>query len=281
MRPSRTLPVLSLLAVPLLLTACAGGTPAASPSTSAPAAGGVPGGTPAASAEPPAGPVLPASCAAITLETGARIASADLAACLTDFLRAAGSGRFEIRQADHVADQRWALVDGGLYALGTSDGEPSVAVTPDTGWMFTDGAWVQADPEGTSDQMLAAYGVDGYRSTSEPQMTYAMIAVAPGFTVGERTEVELADGTTTSLWPIRADAPFQPIPAIPATTTDLVVWTEVPGPTARIDVTGDAVGGDGQTTSGTSTTFYEDWGQGVDLAQIEELVGAPLPLPGR
>lgn len=277
MRPSRTSPVLALL---LLLTACASGAPGASPSTSAPAAGAA-GPTPAASAEPPAGPVVPASCAAITLETGARIASTDLAACLTDFVRAAGSGRFEIRQADHVADQRWALVDGGLYAIGTSDGEPSVAVTPDTGWLHSDGAWVQADPGGSTEQMLAADGVDMYRATSSPETTYAMITAAPGFTVGERTEVELADGTTTSLWPIRADAPFQPVAAIPATTTELVVWTDVAGPTVRMDVTGDAVAGDGQTYSGTATTFFSQWGQGVDLAEVEELVGAPLPLPGR
>ncbi|TFH70516.1 hypothetical protein [Cellulomonas sp. HD19AZ1] len=278
MRPSRTSPVLALL---LLLTACASGAPGASPSTSTPAAGGGPGASPAASPEPPAGPVVPASCAAITLETGAQIASADLAACLTDFVRAAGSGRFEIHQADHVADQRWALVDGGLYAIGTRDGAPTVAVTPDTGWLSTDGAWVQADPGGSTEQMLAADGVELYRATSSPEMTYAMITAAPGFTVGERTEVELADGTTTTLWPIRADAPFQPVAAIPATTTELVVWTDVAGPTVRMDVTGDAVGGDGQTYSGTATTFFSQWGQGVDLAEVEELVGAPLPLPGR
>lgn len=277
MRLSRTAPALAAL---LLLTACAAGTPGAVPSTSPADAGGSPvgGGEPAAPSAP-AAPAMPPSCAAIELVTGARIASADLATCLTDHIRAAGSGRFESRLADQVSDQRWALVDGGLYAIGSRDGEPSVAVTPDTGWLFSDGAWVQADPGGTSDQMLAADGVDGYRATSEPQMTYAMIAVAPGFTVGERAEVQLADGTTTSLWPIRADAPFQPIPAIPATTTELVVWTEVPGPTVRLDVTGTAVDGTGQTTTGTSTTFYEDWGQGVDLAEIEELVGVPLPRP--
>ncbi|ADG73832.1 hypothetical protein Cfla_0924 [Cellulomonas flavigena DSM 20109] len=279
MRLPRT--VLTLTAL-LLLTACAAGEPGAAPTTSAPAGGtgGGPGGggEPTAPAEP-AAPALPASCAAIELVTGARIASVDLATCLTDYIRAAGSGRFESRLEGQVSDQRWALVDGGLYAVGSRNGEPSVAVTPDTGWLFTDGTWVQADPGGSSEQMRAADGVDGYRTTSEPGMTYAMIAVAPGFTVGERAEVELADGTTTSLWPIRADGPFQPIPAIPATTTELVVWTDVPGPTARLDVTGTAVDGTGQTTTGTSTTFYEDWGQGVDLAEIEELVGVPLPRP--
>lgn len=278
MRRTRTPLVAVALTALVLLGACATGAPVPAPTTTAPAGDGV-AAPPAASPSAPPVPATPASCAALELVSGARIASADLAACLTDFIRAAGSGRFETHLAGDVSDQRWALVDGGLYAIGSRNGEPSVAVTPDTGWLFSDGAWVQADPSGTSDQMLAADGVDGYRSTSEPQMTYAMIAVAPGFTVGERAEVELADGTTTSLWPIRADAPFQPIPAIPATTTDLVVWTEVPGPTVRLDVTGDAVGGDGATTSGTSTTFYEDWGQGVDLAEIEELVGAPLPRP--
>lgn len=279
MRLPRTALALTAL---LLLTACAAGGPGAAPTTSAPA-GGAGGGTdgggePAAPAEP-AAPVLPASCTAIELVTGARVASADLATCLTDFIRAAGSGRFESRLEGQVSDQRWALVDGGLYAIGSRNGEPSLAVTPDTGWLFTDGAWVQADPNGTSEQMLAADGVDGYRATSEPQMTYAMVAVAPGFTVGERAEVQLADGTTTSLWPIRADGPFQPIPAIPATTTDLVIWTDVPGPTARIDVSNEMVDEQGRSYAGSSTTFYEDWGQGVDLAEIEALVGVPLPRP--
>ncbi len=279
MRRSRTALVPPGLLLGALLAACGSGAPEPPAAT-----GPVPGGETTAVASPgtgpgssPAVPATPGSCAGIVLDAGARIASADLAACLTDYLHAAGSGRFEIRQADHAAGQRWALVDGGLYAIGTSDGEPSVVVTPGTGWVHDDGGWVRADPSGTPDEVLAADGVDLYRATSSPEMTYAMIAAAPGFTVGGRAEVALADGTTTSLWPVRADAAFQPVPAIPATTTELVVWTDVPGPTARIDVTGDAVDGAGQVTSGTSTTFFSDWGRGVDLAEIEELVGAPVP----
>ncbi len=278
MRPSRSLPAVAVL---LLLTACGDGTPGAATSTSPAVGGSVPGAGPEEA--PSGGPdvVSPASCAAITLEEGARIASADLAACLTDFLVAAGSGHLEMRLPGHVAEQSWALVDGGLYAIGTREGEPAVVVMPDSGWLNGDEGWVQADPGGTTEQMVAADGVDGYRSTSSPEMTYAMIAVAPGFTVGERTEVELADGVTTSLWPLRADVPFEPFPGTTMTTTDFVVWTDVPGPTVRLDVTGDTVGGDGQTYTGTSTTFYSHWGQGVDLAEIEELVGTPLPVPGR
>ena len=138
---------------------------------------------------------------------------------------------------------------------------------------------VRADPGGSQEQMMADDGVSLYRSTSSPQMTYAAISTAPGFTVGERAEVELANGDTALLWPLRADVPFQSLPGVESTTTDMVVWTDLPGPTVRLDVTSEGVGGDGATYTGSSTTFYSQWGERVDLGELEEQLGAQVPLP--
>lgn len=261
------------LATALLLglAACAAGEPGGAATTSPAAADAAttePGDEPRA----PEVPAPPASCAALALEVGARISSTDLAACLTDHLRQAGSGSSESEQPGMRTTQRWALADGGLYAVGTRDGEPSVVLTPDAGWVHTDEGWVRGDPGGSPQEQLAAEGVELYRATSMPEMTYAMVAQAPGFTVGAQEELTTADGSTTLLWPIRSDGPFAPFPGAPPelTTTELVVWTATPGPTYRLDVTSGAV---------TARTTYGGWGEAVDLAEVEELLGAALPRP--
>lgn len=273
----RPVPVL-VGGVLLALAACAPGEPGAVPTTTPPVAigGGGAGATvDAAPVDPEA--ALPPSCRTIELEEGARIASADLATCLTDYLRQAGSGYWEGEQPGMTATQRWALADGGLYAVGTRNGEPSVVLTPDTGWLHSDDGWVRGDAGGSPEEQQAADGIDMYRRSSLPEMTYAMVSQAPGFTVGAQEEVEVAEGRTAVLWPIRSDGPFAPFPGVAELVVDeLVVWTELPGPTHRLDATSGGPAG-----TATSITRYSRWGEQVDLAEVEELLGAPVPTGGR
>ena len=268
--------------VPLVVAGCAlvaacspgsDGPSRAAPSvtTTATAAAGAPdsGETPAGALPPDAvAPVpAPASCTSITLVEGAAITSEELAACLADHMRWARSGHQEVRLAGTTTRVDWVLTDEGLHAL--TDREPGgrVALTPTRGWIEDESGWVEGDPAGDSEAALAAQGVDILRSSLDPTFLDAMIRLAPGFTVDGREEVELADGTTTSLWAIRADAPFPTF--ADSTTTELVVWTPTPGPTARIDVTSTTPG----AGEGTSTTFYSQWGELPDLAELEELAG--------
>lgn len=273
MRPR---PVVLSLAV-LALTACGAGEPGDVPMTTLPpVGGGVPPAAETPGVDAAAEVSLPASCAAIELVEGARIASEELATCLTDYLRHAGSGRITSEQDGSVSEQRWALTDAGLYAVGTRDGRTGVVVTPDDGWLRDGDGWVHADAGGTVPERQAADGVEMYRTTSEPVMTYAVVSPAPGFTVGGREEVELPNGDTASLWAIRADGPFQPFAGLPFTTQELVLWTDVPGPTVRMRTVGDVVADDGTTTTGTSVRTYTDWGA-ADLDEIAELTGSPVP----
>ncbi|ASR55910.1 hypothetical protein [Cellulomonas sp. PSBB021] len=245
--------------------------PAPTVTTTGPAGAGTPPGPEATGANPadPA-PVAPASCTAIELVEGTAVTSDALATCLADHMRWAGSGHEEIRLAGTTTLVDWVLTPEGLHGVLDRDPGGRVAFTPDRGWQQDGTGWVEGDPGGDSEAALVAQGVDILRTSLEPEFLAAMIRLAPGFTVAGREEVELADGTTTTLWAIRADAPFASLAQ--STTDELVVWTATPGPTARIDITSTTPGA-GQ---GTSTTFFTRWGQRPDLTELAELAGLDL-----
>ena len=56
--------------------------------------------------------------------------------------------------------------------------------------LIYDQLFLRRDP--TPEEHQAADGIDMYRRSSLPEMTYAMVTQAPGFTVGAQEEVEVA-----------------------------------------------------------------------------------------
>lgn len=268
----RLVPLVPLVALVCAVTACSSeGAGASGPTPTATTTDGtaVPrGGADAADDEPPVeaqAEPAPESCTAITLVEGASIASDTLAACLADYMRWAGSGHQELRSGGDVTSVDWAITDEGLHALVDREPGGRVAFTPSRGWHETDGRWVEGDAGGDDEAVRVAQGVDILRSTLEPAFLEATIRLAPGFTVSGREEVELEDGTTTTLWAIRSTGPFETFAE--STTDELVVWTPEPGPTARLDITATTAG----LGQGTSNRYFTRWGE-ADLAELEELV---------
>lgn len=270
----RLAPVLPLLALTLAVSAaCSSGSDGTSPAPTATVtdlpgggAGGDEQGDDEGAQVPPQAQPAPESCTAIALVEGASVTSDELAACLADHMRWAGGGHQELRSGGTATSVDWIITADGMSALVDREEGGRVAFTPSHGWQETDGQWVEGDAGGDDVAQRVARGVDILRSSLEPTFLETMIRLAPGYTVGGREEVELEDGTTTSLWPIRSTGPFETFAS--STTDELVVWTAEPGPTARLDILSTTEG----LGQGTSTTYYTRWGERLDLDELEELL---------
>jgi hypothetical protein len=253
------------LAAALTLAGCS-----ATPSSRGSASSASPSATASASPGGRSGSDTPASCAALTFTSGARVDPTALATCVDDFRAAVGTGRADLALAGTTASIEWKLTKVGLYAYTTGFTGGHAVLAPDDGWVDDrQGGWTHADANGTSAEKVAAAAIPALRQSLSPEFTKSTVARAPGYTVGERVEVEVANGDTRSLWPVRADGAFEVAPGYAVDA--LTLYFSAPGELMRQELTGSGFG-----RSAASTTVFSRYGAKVDLGEAEKLTGVDL-----
>ncbi len=209
----------------LLLSACSGGDdePKATPSPSRPSAS--PSATPTPSATPSASSDVPASCAGLGLDAGARVAGRGLGTCLDDALKQAGSGVEQVVGEDLSATIRFTWADDVSYAgeVQSSDGPVGLVVVPPTTWVDLGDAWAKSDPSGDENEVLAADIGGLVAPVADPGTVVDLAGAAKQWTVGSRAEkLDQPGGTTATVWPLES-APFT---ADGSQVKDAVLWLD-------------------------------------------------------
>ena len=209
----------------LLLTACSGGDdePKATPTTSSPSAS--PSATPSSSATPSTSSDVPASCAELGLDAGARGEGRGLGTCLDDALKQAGSGVEQVVGEDVSATIRFTWADEVSYAgeVQSSDGPVGLVVVPPTTWVDLGGAWAKSGPAGDENEVLAADIGGLVAPVADPSTVVDLVGGSKQWTVGRRTDkLDQPDGTTVTVWALES-APFT---ADGSQVRDAVLWLD-------------------------------------------------------
>lgn len=203
--------------------------------------------------EPTDAVALP-ECEPVLLESGAEISGADLSACMSAAMLAAGSGSHvvETSTGTSTVDFQWTP-EFSMHSQGDID----VVVRGDTGWVDTGTGWVRGDPDSSDPQeAMAGTLLELVRAFGDPRgMT--SIFTQTSWQVVEEAPVPATGAVTDTAWLLQPQGTME---MFGVAMSDVQLWLGADHLGVYFVGTGSTMG----VTETTSNTFTQ-WGEPVEI----------------